>query len=170
MRAERPIISRPEAQSIIQRLTSGTLTILAWAVWIYLCFPLITVGAWLLGVHFTYGQLTAGPPINTVLFVILIAFLCSIIVASWASYNYIRFGKRSRRMSQKPISHSAIGKAFGVHDPETLSLLSQERRMNLYFDQTGLLIRVEALGVPVVEMAPMGDDLVTEMTPVESSV
>jgi biofilm PGA synthesis protein PgaD len=153
MRAERPIISHPERQSMAQRFTSGTLTIIAWAIWIYLWLPVLTAGAWIMGVHLTYAQLLKGPTLNTLLFIVLMALLCSIVVAGWASYNYMRFGKRSRRMGSEPIRHEIIGKAFGVTDPETLSSLLQERRINLYFDNAGALTSVEVLQEEPTELA-----------------
>jgi biofilm PGA synthesis protein PgaD len=154
MRAEAPVISRPENQSKTQRFTSGTLTIIGWGIWIYLWLPVLTALAWIVGIRLTYAQLTHGPGLDTILFLIMIAILCSIVVAGWASYNYMRFGKRSRRMGAEAIGHATIAKTFGVTDPATLSRLLQERRMNLYFDNAGNLTRVEALGadtLPTVE-------------------
>lgn len=145
MRAEGPIISHPEWQSKTQRLTSGTLTIIAWAIWIYLWLPIMTACLWIAGIHLTFVQLLRRPTLNSLLFVSLIVLLCSIVVAAWASYNYIRFARKSRRLKAETIHYEAIGEAFAVHDSETLCSLLQERRMNLYFDNVGALIRVEVL-------------------------
>lgn len=152
MRAEVPIISRPEWQSRTQRFTSGTLTIIAWAIWIYLWLPIITACLWIAGIHLTYVQLLQGPSLSSLLFMAIVALLCSIVVASWACYNYVRFARNSRRLNAETICHDAIGKAFAVSDPATLSSILQERRMNFYFDYAGTLIRVEALGTLTREM------------------
>jgi biofilm PGA synthesis protein PgaD len=146
MHAEALIISRPEWQSKTQRLTSGTLTIIAWATWIYLCLPIITACLWIAGIHFTCVEFLHGPSLISLLFIGLIALLCSLLVASWSSYNYLRFARRSRRTQAETISHEEIGKVFAVSDPVVLSSILRERRMNFYFDDVGTLIRVEGLG------------------------
>lgn len=145
MRAEGPIISHPEWQSKSQRLTSGTLTIIAWAIWIYLWLPIMTACLWIAGIHLTFVQFLRRPTLNSLLFIGLMVLLCSLVVAGWASYNYMRFARKSRRLKAETIHYEAIGKAFGVHDSETLCVLLQERRMNLHFDNVGALIRVEVL-------------------------
>jgi biofilm PGA synthesis protein PgaD len=145
MRAEVPIISRPEWQSKTQRFTSGTLTIIAWAIWIYLWLPIITACLWIAGIHLTYVELFRGPSLSSLLFMGLMALLCSIVVTGWASYNYVRFARRSRRLHAETICHQAIGKVFAVSDPAVLSSILHERRMNFYFDDAGILIHVETL-------------------------
>jgi biofilm PGA synthesis protein PgaD len=156
MLTETPIIAHPEWQSKTQRLTSGTLTLIAWSAWIYLWMPLVSSVLWIAGIQFVYIQVGRSFILDAVWFVMLIALTSCIIVASWASYSYIRFAHKSRRRGTKVIPHDVIGKAFGVCDSDTLSLLSQERRMNLYFDAEGALVRTEALGTQNDEIGNAG--------------
>jgi poly-beta-1,6-N-acetyl-D-glucosamine biosynthesis protein PgaD len=162
MRAEGPIISHPEWQSKTQRLTSGTLTIVAWAIWIYFWLPIMTACLWIAGIHVTFFQLFRRPTLNSLLFIGLMVLLCSVVVASWASYNHMRFARKSRRLKAETIHYEAIGEAFQVRDPETLFSLLQERRMNLYFDNAGTLIQVEVL--ETLDLSPVAHSRLTEET------
>ena len=144
--AERPIIYHPEWQSTTQRLTSGTLTVIAWTIWMYLWIPFISAVLWVVGIHLVYTQLIQSLSMRSVWFIMLIALMCSIIVASWASYNYMRFAQKTRRRRVEVVPHEIIGKAFGVSDAATLCLLLQERRIELCFDEDGVLVVAEPLG------------------------
>lgn len=150
--AERPIIYHPEWQSTTQRLTSGTLTVIAWTVWMYLWTPFISAVLWVVGIHLVYTQLIQGLSMRSVCFIMLIVLLCSIIVASWASYNYMRFAQKTSRLRVQVVPPQIVGKAFGVSDAAILCLLLQERRIELCFDQDGVLVAAERLGAQSNEM------------------
>jgi biofilm PGA synthesis protein PgaD len=145
MRAERPIISHPERQSLSQRFTTGTLTSIAWALWLYLWLPALSALLWIIGIHLTYLYIVRAPNESSLVLIFLIILGCSVIVSSWSSYNYIRFVGRTRRRGAAPVSHEAVGRLFGVSDPAMLSLLLTERRISLHFDEGGVLVRAEAL-------------------------
>ena len=146
MRAERPIISHPERQVWTQQLTSITLTLGAWAMWGYLWLPALAVILWIFGIHLDSIYKVRVPDLSTLLLMILIVLACDAIVRNWAGYNRRRFAGKSRRLGSNAIPHPDVGKAFGVNDAATLSLLLQERRLSMYFDDAGTLIRVVAEG------------------------
>jgi biofilm PGA synthesis protein PgaD len=145
MRAERPIISHPEKQSWKQRLTSSTLTGIAWALWLYLWLPALSALLGIAGVRMTYVYVVRAPNKSSLLLIGFIVLTCNIVVSTWSSYNYIRFVGKTRRRAAKTVPHEAVGKYFGITDPATLALLLQERRLNLHFDKGGVLVNVEAL-------------------------
>ena len=143
MRAERPIVSSPERQSLAQRLTSGSIASIAWAIWVSLWLPVLSAIFWMIGLHITYKSIIRAPNKSSLLIILLLVLMCNFIVSSWASYNYLRFFGKSRRRGSGVVSHEAIGKFFGLTDPATLTLLLRERRINLYFSDAAGLVRAE---------------------------
>jgi poly-beta-1,6-N-acetyl-D-glucosamine biosynthesis protein PgaD len=99
-----------------------------------------------MGIHLTYTYIVRAPSQTSWLLILVIMMSCNVIVSSWSIYNWVRFVGKKRRRGAAPVTHEAVGKVFGVTDPATLSMLLHERRLNLYFDNAGVLIRVEALG------------------------
>jgi poly-beta-1,6-N-acetyl-D-glucosamine biosynthesis protein PgaD len=146
MRAERPIISHPERQSPIQHFASVTITIVAWSLWGYLWLPALSVVTAVFGLPITYIYVARSSDEISLLLIFVIMLVCNIAVSSWSSYNYIRFARNSRRRSRDTITHEEVGSHFGIKDPATLSLLLQERRLNLHFDRAGALVHAEPLG------------------------
>jgi biofilm PGA synthesis protein PgaD len=144
MRAERPIISRPERQSWEQRLTSRTISGIAWGIWLFLWMPVVSTLLWIVGTRVTYVHIVRAPDETSLLLIFLIMFICNMIVSSWSSYNYIRFAKRTRRRGADPASHEKVGELFGVTDPATLSLLLRGRSLSLHFNEAGILSRVDS--------------------------
>lgn len=145
MRAERPIIARPEKQSPEQRITSMTLGGIAWAIWLILWMPVFTTLLWVFGTRVTYIYIIRAPDETSLLLIFFIMFVCNMIVSSWTSYNYIRFARKKRRRGRDPVSHEQVGKAFGITDPETLSLLLHSRVLSLNFDEASALVGVDAV-------------------------
>jgi biofilm PGA synthesis protein PgaD len=145
MRAQSPlIISRPERQSGPQHAVFGALTLTIWVLWIYLWLPLITAILWMVGIHWAYIQVFQGTR-GVSLWVILWIMLSTVIaVASWSNYNNIRYAKKTQRRRAQAVHKAAIREKFGITSP-TLSLLLRERRLNLYFNDSELLIHVDAL-------------------------
>jgi biofilm PGA synthesis protein PgaD len=161
MRAERPIVSYPERQSWKQRLTSRTIGGFAWAIWLFLWLPVLSTILWILGLRTAYIHIVRAPDERSLLLIFAIMLICNVIVSGWSSYNYLRFVGSTKRRGTDVVPHEEIGKLFGVTDPATLSLLLHERRLNLYFNDAGALVRVDALedvGVEkVLTEAPQSD-------------
>lgn len=144
MRVQTPlVISHPERQTSVQRTLFGILTFLIWAVWFYLWLPLVTGVLWLLGIRWGYIQMFLGKRgvnLRGILFLILTAIA---MVLYWSSFNRIRYAKLDRRRRVDAVSKAAIGRDFGVTDAAMLGRLRQGRRLDLYFDDVGRLLRVE---------------------------
>jgi poly-beta-1,6-N-acetyl-D-glucosamine biosynthesis protein PgaD len=143
MRAEAPIISHPEKQSRLQKLFSLVLTIFAWVVWAYLWLPTLAVISAVFGMPINQILVVRRPDETSLLIIFAIMLTCNVVVSVWSSYNYVRFAKKSRRRRPGSTSHEEVGKAFGIDDPATLSLLSQGRSLSLYFDDAGRLVKVD---------------------------
>jgi biofilm PGA synthesis protein PgaD len=143
MRAEAPIISRPEKQSRIQKLVSLVITVFAWLLWGYLWLPTLSVISAVFGMPINQLLVVKKPDETSLLMIFLIMFACNLVVSTWSSYNYVRFAKKSRRRRTESASHEEVGKLFGIDDPATLSLLSRGRSLSLYFDDAGRLVKVD---------------------------
>jgi len=150
-RAQSPlIIYHPERQSGAQRTIFGALTFTIWLIWFYLWLPLITAVLWAIGVRTAYIQVFAGARGVGLESVGIVSLTASAIVCYWANYNRIRYSESTRRRRAGTVSKAVIGEKFGISNPATMSLLLNQRRLNLHFDESGQLTGVEPLtnGVP----------------------
>jgi len=139
------IIYRPELQSGAKRTIFGALTFTIWLLWFYLWMPLITAILWALGVRYAYIQVFAGARGVGLTSVGVITMVAVCVVIYWSNYNRIRYAESTRRKRAEAVSKAAIGEHFGVSNPATMSLLLQQRRLNLYFDESGQLTGVEPM-------------------------
>ena len=138
-----PIIYRPNLQKRLQRTVFGAITFALWVLWIYLWLPLITALLWFIGVRVAYVEIFRGArgiSLTNLVWVILVALA---VMTYWSSYNLIRYGKRSRRSRAEVVSKTSVAKTFGVHDPNTVALLTERRSLELRFSETGQLLSVE---------------------------
>lgn len=103
------IIHRPDLQNPLRRGGNGLVTIVAWAVWIYLFLPALEVISQLLGyTQFPFGLRAPISPSTdqTITTLIVYAFLVAIaggLLVAWASYNLIRFRQRERRRGPEQV-------------------------------------------------------------------
>jgi biofilm PGA synthesis protein PgaD len=138
------IICHPERQSGPQHAVFRVLTVTVWAVWFYLWLPLITAVLWLVGIRWAYIQVFRGARGVSLGLILWILLSVTVVVAYWSGYNRLRYARRTRRRHAQPLSKATIGDKFGITGT-ALSLLMNERCLDLYFDASGQLIRVVAL-------------------------
>jgi len=150
MRAEAPIISRPERQSRVQKVASFVMTVFAWLLWAYLWLPTLSVIAAVFGMPINQILVVRRPDEISLLIIFLIMLTCNIVVSAWSSYNYVRFAKGSRRRRPNSASHEEVGKVFGISDAATLSLLLEGRQLSLHFDDSGRLVNVDGAPAKIV--------------------
>ena len=96
------------------------------------------------GIRWAYIQVFRGSRGVSLWIILWILIATSVILGSWSSYNNFRFARKTQRRQVQALDKSAIGKSFGISSA-TLSVLSRERRLNLYFDDADQLIRVVAV-------------------------
>ena len=168
-RAQSPlIIYHPERQSGAQRTLFGVLTFAIWLIWFYLWLPLITAILWAVGIRYAYIQVFAGARGVGLESVGVVTVVAIGVVIYWSNYNRIRYAESTRRRRAETVSKAVIGEKFGISNPATMSLLLNQRRLKLYFDESGLLTSVEPLtnGVPGPaidqESLPMGTSTIPE--------
>jgi len=151
------IIRQPSLQSPWQKYSYGLCTVVAWALWIYLWLPLISLVAWLLGFRIFYRhmiELGGWTWFRNALtgYLSMTAILCGALIL-WALYNQIRFRGRERRGPRPPAQAGEIGRFFGL-DASTLERARRARRLVIRFDDRGAIR--EILTGPDVPASPSG--------------
>lgn len=140
------IIDRPGLQTKRQRLLFGSMTLVFWALWIYLWLPVLALLGWALGFKIAYYEMVTKNGYVGVLQVlgwfitIIVCLGASLLV--WAYYNYTRFHGNPRRRRVAPSTSPSLSERYGI-SPESLSRWQGERRLVLYHDADGKLIGTE---------------------------
>lgn len=133
MKAEAVLIQRPRKQSRMQRALFGTLAIVAWAFWAYLWLPLLTLAAWMFGVHSVWLQFYVGHRVGgsgDLDTVFLVALLSALSFTAWSAYNLYRFAGKQRRRGNTP---------FGTRDTAARIGASVEDAMRLQTHRRGVI-------------------------------
>ena len=142
MKAEAILIHRPERQHPARRALFTTATLMAWMAWISLWLPLATLVAWSLGFRIGYVEMVVrehGHGERDLATMMALAAACALVMAIWASYNYVRFAHRDRRRQARSVERRAIAAALGVH-PTTASWMQRAPRMVLEFPEGGQVV------------------------------
>ncbi len=143
-----PLIERPDLQSPRQRQVYGALTLVFWALWVYLWLPLLALLAWSLGVQQAFKYMVVLGGYHEVLQVIgmysLIVLLLGGGLVLWAAYNIVRFRGDERRAGSPPVTPAEIGRDFG-QDPRAVALWQREKRLCVSHDADGRIVRVDIL-------------------------
>lgn len=117
-KTERQVIDNPDNQAPRQRRMFGVLTGVAWAAYMYLWLPLITVVVWYLGVKSAYIELyLRDHRIDSflVLAIPLIVLTVSVLLLGWAEYNRMRFQRREdRRGATDNVSLDDMARGIGA--------------------------------------------------------
>ena len=110
------IINRPEALKKTRRRIEFSLTTIGWAVWLFICRPLLILLLWFLSfrVFFRHmidlGGLAGLQQLK--IFYISIIVLIVFIVRGWNLYNKARYGKKTRRKFVRGISDKRLEDYF----------------------------------------------------------
>ena len=137
------IISVPDRQSPGQRRLYAGLTALAWAAWIWLWLPLLTLFAWVVGLEVAYSRVVlaaAAHGIEDLIFLARAAALCGLCLLLWALYNRWRFGRPERRRRVENAEPQEIARFFGA-SPIVSERLRRVRRTVLHVDAEGRPVR-----------------------------
>lgn len=112
-----PLIDRPDSASRRRRTAYGMITAIAWALYVYLWLPLVTLLAWVLGARTGYAQLyLAQERIDpfVILSLPLIALVCGAVLVAWAEYNRARFADADARRRAPAVAANDVADALGA--------------------------------------------------------
>lgn len=147
------IIEDPGLQSTGQKVLYGTLTVVFWALWIYLWLPLITLLGWSFGVvrfvdiMMVHEGLAALGKVLWI-YLLVIAVLGGGLIL-WALYNWLRFAGKERRTSHHE-EHSSphLAKALGKRESVVL-IWQNQKTLRVSHHPDGRIAVVETYrGVP----------------------
>jgi poly-beta-1,6-N-acetyl-D-glucosamine biosynthesis protein PgaD len=115
------VFTRDEVRSPLRRAVEGFITIVCWAIYLYLILPLFTLVLWFFGIQTIYYEFIGAKGYEELIrllqnggITILVIFL---IISGWTYYNYIWFLHRGERR---------IGQARISNDVELAGLLGTE--------------------------------------------
>jgi biofilm PGA synthesis protein PgaD len=139
MKADPLIINRPERQKPLQRLTSALITMVAWALWVSLWLPLLTLIAWLLGLQDVYIKLGLDHPFQAAQnlnMVLGVACVCAASFGAWSLYNRMRFRGKQRRHANRVIDLQEMAPVLDA-SVDTARYLRTHRRSVVQFNEHG---------------------------------
>ncbi len=144
MRARRGAPRRPLPTGML-----GTLTVVFWAVWIYLILPLVSLVLWVSGVRLfareigadSYGGLAQTLIAYSSTLLVLVALL-----ALWIAWNVARYGGTHdrRRVKADEIADRVVWERFRLDDALGQSL-RQARSVRVDVDETGFVTGLHPL-------------------------
>ena len=125
-----PIEDRPELRSVLRNTAEWSITILMWAIWVYLFLPLLSLILWVVGMVHLYRTLFTEEVIGELIdmlgkvgWLVLFVFL---ILRGWGFYNYYRFGRLSRRKGRAVTPTDEIGHHFDLTVEEVRGLKNKK--------------------------------------------
>ncbi|MBN1870747.1 MAG: poly-beta-1,6-N-acetyl-D-glucosamine biosynthesis protein PgaD [Candidatus Omnitrophica bacterium] len=144
------IINRPEVLKKTRRRIEFSLTTIGWAVWIFLCRPLLIILLWFLSFRVFFRHMVdlggfvglQQLKIYYVSVIIVIIFL----VRGWNLYNKVRYGKKTRRKFVRGVSDERLEKCFKLPQGSAHQLQGMKRFDVDFFD--GHQIRIRLPGKP----------------------
>jgi biofilm PGA synthesis protein PgaD len=128
------IIEHPEWQTPKQKYFIGFVTLGFWMLWFYLWAPLISLIAWLFGIHvFQYQMIELGGykgvlRLMTNYAIVIVVMGGSLIL--WATYNIQRFGGMDRRLIRPLVSTEILAKKLNI-DADYLEILQKTQVINI---------------------------------------
>jgi biofilm PGA synthesis protein PgaD len=147
---KRIIINRPELQSPLQRVTTRGITFVFWVVWIYLWLPLISLAAWLVGIHLFRAHMLDNDGYKALFsdvhqYAIVIVIIAAVLIG-WARYNLLRFRDKGNRKASRHVDLDAQAQFFKT-EPQQLRRWREAKRLVIHHDKQGNITQVET-GTP----------------------
>jgi biofilm PGA synthesis protein PgaD len=140
------IIDKPQWQTAGQRAVFGSVTVLFWALWIYLWLPVLAAVGWLLGIKIAYREMVARHGyIELVHELGLYAFVICCLGGSlliWAYYNYFRFRGVERRQEHPRVTLEQTSARYQIA-PEELRRWIDAPRLVMHHSADGRVVRAE---------------------------
>lgn len=106
------IIVQDEVKSRLRRITEDFITIVCWAIYLYLLLPLFTLFLWILGVQTIYDQIIGERGYEELIRLLenggITTLVIFVIVSGWTYYNYLWFRRRGERRGGRVMISSDV--------------------------------------------------------------
>ncbi len=123
------------------------LTTLMWMLYAYLWLPLVSLGAWHLGVQFAYDLvLRAGGPeslVSLLLSFLLILLITALVVIIWSWIQRARFAEHERRISSPPLQ-PADERTYWELSDAAFAQIRNGKRIVVSLDETGRMTGLDS--------------------------
>lgn len=140
-------IDAPELMQTRMHARDSFVTTMLWLVYVYLWLPLISLGAWLLGIDFAYDAMVRAGGIGGLLRLVewcgYAALLIIAFVIGWSAIQRFRFRGHERRGVVPRVSDTVL-QASSELGADEFAFLRSGRRLRVYFDDDAKLCAVEA--------------------------
>jgi biofilm PGA synthesis protein PgaD len=134
------IIDKPQWQTARQRAVFGFVTVLFWAIWLYLWLPVLAVIGWLLGIDIAYREMVMKHGyVELVDDLGLYTFIVCCLGGSlliWAYYNFFRFRGVERRKERTPVTFEQISRHYQIA-PDELRRWTRAPRLVIHHSVDG---------------------------------
>jgi biofilm PGA synthesis protein PgaD len=139
------IINRPEAMKTTRRRIEFSLTTIGWAVWLFLCRPLLMILLWFVSFRIFFRHMIdlgglAGLQELKIIYISVIIFIV-FMVRGWSFYNKVRFGKKTRRKFVRGVSEKRLEEYFRLPDGSARQLRNMKIMDVEFFPQHQLHIK-----------------------------
>ncbi|WP_372591478.1 poly-beta-1,6-N-acetyl-D-glucosamine biosynthesis protein PgaD [Guyparkeria sp.] len=137
------VIERNDLEATGKRRVGQVISLIGWAIWIYLFTPLIALIGWVLGVELFQRYILDDPmgTLKAVQVYALVIAAAGIIFMGWAGYNWLRFNNRERRHAPPPIGTRELARHFGI-TPQEAENIERERIVTVHFNEDAEIIEV----------------------------
>lgn len=129
------IRDNPGLKSFIRNITELGFTGLMWGLWVYLFLPVLNIVLWMLGVKYFHQAVIAQFGYKELLalldkmgWTVLAVFL---ILRLWGYYNYLRFGRRNRRIHVPQFTDDQMAEHFRI-PLEDVRSMQAKKEINLH--------------------------------------
>ncbi|UCD36489.1 MAG: poly-beta-1,6-N-acetyl-D-glucosamine biosynthesis protein PgaD [Nitrospiraceae bacterium] len=122
------IRDNPKLRGYFRSITEMTFTGFVWGIWVYMLLPIANVIMWIVGVRFidaaVIEQLGYKQMIELIAKMGWIVIVVFLVLRLWGYYNYIRFGKKSRRKGSQVVTSEQLATHFQIpsHEVEILQM------------------------------------------------
>jgi poly-beta-1,6-N-acetyl-D-glucosamine biosynthesis protein PgaD len=124
------IRDNPGLRSFLRNISETTFTGFIWAVWIYFLLPVINVVFWIFGFQLINIAVIEQVGYEELLQLLMkmgwAVVIVFVIFHAWGYYNYMRFGKRSRRKASAPVTIEALAEHYGIPADEIRGMQKQK--------------------------------------------
>ncbi len=124
------IRDNPKLRSFFRNITEMTFTSFVWGVWVYLLLPVINLGLWIFGLSFfkitvieEVGLKEFTDLMGKMGWTVLIVFL---VLRLWGYYNYVKFGKRSRRKATPSVTIEQLAGHYQIPADDVKRMRSEK--------------------------------------------
>jgi len=112
------IIDNPKLKSLFRNIGEWGFTTFMWAFWVYLFLPVLNLILWLFGAHFFFVEIVRKGGFSEMVDLVkklgLAVAVVFVTLRLWGYYNYLKFGKKNRRVNSQDTRIEDLAQHFSL--------------------------------------------------------